>query len=268
VNVTTPNSSARREETFKQNQGNRFTDAEWGLAQKLSLQLQDPHDARAWEFTYLQQFDKAFWVERCSNSMDPLGGRTCKLRLCPTCAVRASRHLAGRIHDVARQLHAPLAIIMSLRSLHLGDLRSTLRDLRQLLARVHRWKGLGGLRGVGAVEPKLTADGRAWNAHAHLLVETKSLNIQPLAERYRGLTNGLGTLTLAVPRPDLCQSIPSIAVYFAKPESWCPVPGSMHPLLFGIFADGVKGAQRLVEWNVGRRGRRKAPQSTGGIDAT
>ncbi|MBL8922820.1 MAG: hypothetical protein JNJ54_28485 [Myxococcaceae bacterium] len=228
---------------------------------KLSLQLQDPQDARAWEFSYLNQFDRAHWVTRCSNSMDTLGGRTCKMRQCPACSLRASRDLAHRIQTVARRMEHRLSLIISLRSTGLWDLRETLRSLRSFVTVVHRWKGLAGLTAVGAIEPKLTAAKRAWVPHAHVVVDAKALVVGPLADRYHDLTNGLGTLMLAAPRPDLFESIPMIATYFSKPESWCPFPGSMHPQMFGIFADAVKGVQRLVEWNGGRRGRRKRRHS-------
>lgn len=254
--ISAPNSSVRREERFKQSVPERDTDG-WGTEVQTALQLQDPQDARAWEFSYLSQFDRAHLVTRCSNSMDSLGGRTCKMRQCPACSLRASRDLAHRIQTVARRMGHRLSLIISLRSISLWDLRSALRSLRSLVTAVHRWKGLAGLTAVGAIEPKLTADRKAWAPHVHLIVDAQALVVGPLADRYRDLTNGLGTLKLAVPRPELFESIPVIATYFSKPESWCPPPGSMHPEMFGIFADAVKGVQRLVEWNGGRRGRRK-----------
>lgn len=254
--ISAPNSSARREERFKQSVAVMDPDA-WGAEMQTALQLQDPQDARAWEFSYLNQFDRAHLVTRCSNSMDSLGGRTCKMRQCPACSLRASRELAHRIQTVARRMGHRLSLIISLRSLYLWDLRETLRSLRSLVTAVHRWNGLSGLTAVGAIEPKLSADKRAWVPHAHVVIDAKALEVGPLAERYHDRTNGLGTLKLALPQPDLFESIPMIATYFSKPESWCPPPGSMHPQMFGIFADAVKGAQRLVEWNAGRRGRRK-----------
>lgn len=249
-----PNDSLGRRETSQQNGVGR-----WAYDPKLLPA--DQHDLRADELAYLGMFDKAYWVRRCSNPADPVGRWSCKLRPCPSCAVRAARSLARVVLSIALTMNCRTPVIFSLRSRGRNDLRDSMRLLRKLFRTACRWNGFNGVRIVGAIEPKLTEAGNAWCPHIHAMVDVDHgalLAVQDqVKSRWNRMTAGRGTFTIGDPHRGDRAYVAGWAHYILKAESWCPAPGSMSPDALGGFLKAVKGLQRIVEANTGRRGRRR-----------
>jgi hypothetical protein len=211
-------------------------------------------EARAVELEMLGEGAKANRVRNCGIER---WNRPwyCRDRACPICfSARMWKHaMQGR--KIARTYGYPQFVTLTF-PVRLGKLESGMKDFRRALQKWFRRRAVNRVaqRCVGAIEPRLGADGRIWTLHVHLIMDAlePAPDFQDPRHAWRSITRRRGLLLepkagFRVLR--LCDAVD----YTRKPNDWCPVPSALPLKMLRELLRSTRWRQPCVSW-----GNRKA----------
>jgi hypothetical protein len=96
------------------------------------------------------------------------------------------------------------------------------------------------------------------------VLDVEELDEVVVAREWNRLTNGMGTFKFHEDDPAVrAANIDAVALYITKSREWSPMPGTLTLAELYDLLGGIQGRQVLVEWNTGRRGRKRTGEENG-----
>jgi len=234
-----------------------------GKSLLLSIDSDDEQDARSEELKALNLTRIAKEVQRCRSCRTETSF-SCKRRHCPGCSTRRAKRNFNRILPVISRMKNPQLLLFTLRSRSLDDARSTVLKLRRDVVAASRCEELSWARtAIGGLHLKLTHDGRAWNAHCHLVADgdDQQFEMRALAKWWKDRSHDQGSVHADGPVSDVAR----ISTYLTDVRGWSPA--SRHPpgsetlamaarlnLLEQIWV-ALRGVHLVVAWGLKKNAR-------------
>jgi len=180
------------------------------------------------ELLFNDQEEKAKQIKNCgrlSRGKNGLRPFYCNRRECPRCAERIARRNMTKIINAVAVMEKPRLYIVSLETPNLGIFDGEIKEFGIYLTKLRRLSWFKHLfsSGIGALESKVSENGRTRVVHSHLVMDVmEDLHDELLADTWAKYTGGRGTFK---PSDEpwlnpvfLC----AFAKYATKEDTWCP----------------------------------------------
>lgn len=211
----------------------------------------DEQFKRAAELRALDRTKAARRVERCGK-----GERrwTCKRAECPRCMRQREQVRAPIVTKVIAQMAEPSLYLFRRWSYSRDDLEQTIVAFKQALRVLKRRRVFTKTApsGIGGLEVKLGTNGKCWNVHAHVVIDSYSVDEMAIDKLWRELCAGRGRFSCDRDgngsERKRVSSIRRTASYITKARDNCPAPGTKPLHVLAAQWDALKKKHRLVAW--------------------
>lgn len=212
----------------------------------------DPHEVRAGELEALGYHVSATRVRQCGTALDAVRKtRFCKQRLCPGCSQQIAGRNALKMKARIAAMKSPRYVLMSVRSAGLGakNIKDAFGLLRHGVRRLRAYLGSAVPSGVGAIEPRLSDDGKVVLVHTHLAIDVATPFDSGVATKVWLLATTLnGAVRGTIQWHGPVQSIAAFSIYGAKADDWSPPPGTRPLHVLKMLREGTRGRRLLIAW--------------------